>query len=748
LATDVHLERTISYPSLAGPDKQATLQLREIPHLYLGSVAGIHDCSVYLFFPRLYAKDAAFESLTEQQMHRFTDYVMLDSISQHLPDATMQHLPPGFQASQFNAAAHANEMRTGVHDSTSRTNHAYLIQSRYLEAIWDSIRRRLTQPNFSEYSDAFLCVMSKGHKLQFQGQDSFLNVIQKFYDKIGTMFDYTFLRHDDLYLDIAIEICPTASSSTAGAEGGAQVYLWKRCCLENSLEALYEDERVESTGTTQFYNVKFLSQACNLTHVPPKKSRIFQGGLRYLQCYAVEKEISDAGTVYPFSNANLAELCLDPLIWSTAASAARWTGKKSRERLVDSYCQSKRRVRCAYRDSRTKSFGVRTEYRITSTLLLAILDLYQEQTVVDPSLSVLPHWDQTPSFVWAIDTPRYVDFVLGNIHKMCATIEAITLSSPKEGIRQGQSYLLYSLFQCLRFFFSRSALPLQPTLWYDRRAATAERKTRCGLGFEATLPQTGYCWFLPVVDWERLQLRDEIAPHFVVNPRDILGVNWKTREARNAAWKLDDLLEDLPAAAKRPARQAAILRLLCHLCFRQFRQDVLQLLGKESFLNASEMQSCIENDTITFCYSDLSDYFGDLHLASGNRTKAQTPEDMFDLLWTDSATSNRAHFEDKPYRRMFEKVGLALRPYPALSEEWKSRFPFEFFTFHSVVPLPDGNGTLISTAKKSGKRSWWSVTGEKDFVWGRSDYNPRRIPAYPASLSMSKPELTAYLHTL
>jgi hypothetical protein len=29
---------------------------------------------------------------------------------------------------------------------------------------------------------------------------------------------------------------------------------------------------------------------------------------------------------------------------------------------------------------------------------------------------------------------------------MCATIELITLTSLKEGIRQAQSYLLYSLF--------------------------------------------------------------------------------------------------------------------------------------------------------------------------------------------------------------------------------------------------------------------------------------------------------------
>jgi hypothetical protein len=396
--TDVHIDRTIFYPSLSRLDKPTTLQLREIPHLYLGPVSGIYDCSVYVFFPRLYSKDHVFESLTDQQMLRFTDYIILESIHEHLPDATTQHIPPGFQVSQLNASAQANEIRTGVQESTSKTNHAYLIQSSYLQVIWDTIQSRISQANFQEYSDAFLCVMSKGHKLQFQGQDSFPLVIKTFYNKLRTMFDYTFLRHDDLYIDIATEICPNYSSYTVGEKSEAQVYLFKRCCLEKSLEAFYNEEPLEATGTTQFYHVKFLYQACNMTHVPPKRSRVFQGGLRYIQCYAVEKEISDAGTIYPFANPNLAELCLDPGIWASAASAARWKGKKSRERLVESYCQSKRRVRYTYHDSCAKSFGVRAEYRVTSTLLLAILDEYQEQAIIDPSVLTLPSWGQTPSF--------------------------------------------------------------------------------------------------------------------------------------------------------------------------------------------------------------------------------------------------------------------------------------------------------------------------------------------------------------
>jgi hypothetical protein len=50
IQTDLHLERTIFYPSSTGPDRQATLQLREIPHLYVEAVLGIYNYALYIFF--------------------------------------------------------------------------------------------------------------------------------------------------------------------------------------------------------------------------------------------------------------------------------------------------------------------------------------------------------------------------------------------------------------------------------------------------------------------------------------------------------------------------------------------------------------------------------------------------------------------------------------------------------------------------------------------------------------------------
>jgi len=241
------------------------------------------------------------------------------------------------------------------------------------------------------------------------------------------------------------------------------------------------------------------------------------------------------------------------------------------------------------------------------------------------------------------------------------------LTSSKDGVRQSQSYLIYSLLKCLRFFFSRSALHIQPTLWYNEREDVNHQRRR-GLGFESTLSQTGYGWFLPIVDWTQLQIIPEVCPDFVINQKEVLGFDWKTREARNAAWRLDDLLALLPDSSAYPEQQDAILVLMRHLCFRRFRQDVLLLLAKESFPGPVQFRAQIESDEVAFCYDDLSKYFQSPWLISQNRTALKAPEQIFDAFWGDGPAINRTHFQNKPYRDIFAKATGTLRQYPALND--------------------------------------------------------------------------------
>ncbi|KIM92552.1 hypothetical protein OIDMADRAFT_63700, partial [Oidiodendron maius Zn] len=143
IQTNLHLERRIQY---LGPDyqiRQRTLMLRDIPHLYLGSIPGIHDCSLYIFFPRLWQEDFKFTSLTQEQMLRFTDHAMWESISQHVPSDVLHHLPSSYRASQHKAAAYSQEMRTGPSDQMHRRSRTYLLQPQFLGPIWETLTQRV-----------------------------------------------------------------------------------------------------------------------------------------------------------------------------------------------------------------------------------------------------------------------------------------------------------------------------------------------------------------------------------------------------------------------------------------------------------------------------------------------------------------------------------------------------------------------------------------------------------------------------
>jgi hypothetical protein len=129
---------------------------------------------------------------------------------------------------------------------------------------------------------------------------------------------------------------------------------------------------------------------------------------------------------------------------------------------------------------------------------------------------------------------------------------------------------------------------------------------------------------------------------------------------------------------------------------------------------------------------------------------------MLDCLWGKGGPINRAHWEGKPFRSHFFKVRSALEGRPYLKSAWDKRFGEEFLKYHWLLPYPDNNGTLISTAKHTRKRQWWSAvlqvstTGSAALwpEWGKARYRGGPVPVYPATLHMTRAELEAYLVTL
>jgi hypothetical protein len=68
-----------------------------------------------------------------------------------------------------------------------------------------------------------------------------------------------------------------------------------------------------------------LHDAATVTSVPPKNSRLYGGGVRYLQLYGSVKEVWDAAKSKPFDNDGLEEMALDAQIRQAAiADGSVW----------------------------------------------------------------------------------------------------------------------------------------------------------------------------------------------------------------------------------------------------------------------------------------------------------------------------------------------------------------------------------------------------------------------------------------
>jgi hypothetical protein len=161
-----------------------------------------------------------------------------------------------------------------------------------------------------------------------------------------------------LYVDLGKEICPRVSllaRQRGGIDDEAQVYLWKRCCLEKYIDWMYDGKSPAKGEGQRYYHQNMLYEASSLTSLTPKRSKLREGGLIYSQFYGSIKEPFDATKFFPFDNDGLEELALDPQIRQGARHAIGGY-RKDAKILERAYCTSKTRTDRALKASMKKSF--------------------------------------------------------------------------------------------------------------------------------------------------------------------------------------------------------------------------------------------------------------------------------------------------------------------------------------------------------------------------------------------------------
>ena len=562
-----------------------------------------------------------------------------------------------------------------------------------------------------------------------------------------------------MFIDVGKEICTQTGRlwhQAIGPNEQAQVYKWRRCCLESYMKWMYDGSPPSDKGAGQrYYHDCMLRDIAALTSVAPKRSSWGRGGLLYSQFYSSAKEMFDATKRFPFDNDGLEELALNAAVARSIHGVAGGY-RRQQEVLIKGYLASKRRVATAIKDSQQKSFGIREEHRIRWELMLELLLRIERQE--DPPAVTLP---TAPPYVYAIRTPVLLEFLQKTTDKYATGFE-ITRATAGQQVSWSHTQAMAMFLRCLPFVVSGQNLTKETAVWWGHRQSSREAVVQgrdrflpatreiYGLGFVNTLRKYGFCWLEPRFDWERWTFQPQFADH-VLFGNNMLRNQYNRYGQRiyavfDATRKIELALRWIAEYHTQQTVVSRMIHWMSHTVLHQFRLDVIgsgpvdqEIVPEE----ADDAKAC----TAPWSFDYFFRIFGEVHLVEGGKTMLKQPELLYDLFFGDEPDLRRKHWDTKPFRMLYHQARAGLVPLRIgirADNMWKEYTKKIFFRHHWILPYP-GNGMLTQTTKQS-KRMWYSVIIERDkHIWGKDTYRtgtPRALPEY---ISWDKNQWLEYL---
>jgi hypothetical protein len=184
-----------------------------------------------------------------------------------------------------------------------------------------------------------------------------------------------------------------------------------------------------------------------------------------------------------------------------------------------------------------------------------------------------------------------------------------------------------------------------------------------------------------------------------------------------------------------------VLSWMVHICLRQFRVDVLQAVKAE--IREEHREQAIKGDR-PFSREYFEEIMADgCFLISGNKTEMKDPRALAHFLFDSNDGRIRDHWEDRPFRKLYERArsGLGTR-----MREWQTEFSRRLWTclfeYHWVWPYPCYNA-LLQTTKAPRRRMWYSVgvnATTKQWAWKQKKWTPGEPGQLPAYLQWEREE--------
>ena len=314
------------------------------------------------------------------------DQVLLPAIYKHHIGSQTQHYPSSFHHSLSNSTARFTEAYTQKLEPIPRQQLlSYFIQPDSLDTLWETILNTVNQAGLQQFHGLQLVLEAKNLK-GLTKDVTWKKMTERFQQYWSTAVNSSYFTTARLFYDIGKEICPTQSYLKDQDMGTlpAEILLWKRCCLESYATSM--TPKVEKFNKVQYYPTAMLADTAAVTIETSPGSPQRVAGLLYSQLYNSVKEVFAAGDCYPFTNARIESLALDPQLQQTwqhiGASLSH-----SPIALMKAYLYTKLRCQHAIEGSMQKSFGIHEEYRTTGALFNDVEEELKRQNMYDTEIT-------------------------------------------------------------------------------------------------------------------------------------------------------------------------------------------------------------------------------------------------------------------------------------------------------------------------------------------------------------------------
>jgi hypothetical protein len=744
LTSNLHLaKRRVQYSDSHGHLHSVLKPVHEIPHYTLGRFVSFEDISLCLLFPRLYREEQQSSRILDSDFQTLLDRILLPAIYQQHDSGDVQHYPGSYSHAKYNSTARGVEGRSRKVDMMPRQQAIMnFVRPDELHAVWQKIQELIEQPGLQQFKGATILLDAKNLKCLITGRTwkKMIDCLRRYW---GMAADESYIT-SSFFFDVAKETYPFPSyvfhtDTTNLAQ--PETLFWKRCCLESFYSWIRAGDEAHACQQN-IYPTTLLADSVSMAFEPGTRSWLRAAGLIYGQLYNSMKEILAAADQYPFENAAIETLALDPQLRKTWQHVGAGLSHDPIA-LFKAYLYSKARCHHGLHASNQKSFGVREEYRVSTALLSAITSRFEARDLYDQEHAA-PQGEQ-PYFTY--QSAAIMSWVRWNINKFCAGFELVSSLSNQSWVTWEHTRIMLMFLRCLRFSYGGGHLVEAAGLWRDVRHAPSSTRLEGsrrieGLGFEVTIPQHGYGWFLEKVDWETMTFKAAYSQYMVFNTTSMqTAYHARYSQIRDVqvdfirVSKIQGLLQQFKDS---PQCRDYLQEVLQQLCLCAFRKDVFQHI--KGLLKKDMVEKALAGE-VALCGPSVKEALRPRHrslnLVSGKRLAVQSIEVLFAWLWGwKESHFKRKHWEGKPYRllfqRSFEIIGLMYGKEAA--REWRANLRSSFIKSHWLLPYPQGDRFMKSTGKSS--VYWWSsyhagVHAYLESQGAATDVPARRIGHFP-----------------